>query len=175
LALMFTGTMLYRAQQGQISRWRATVVATGIFVAAIAAGVWHIPGTVPPDQTVLVQREWVVSVALAGLTLAAGLAVRTLPVPAVLAWLGLVSYSVYMLHPLLLDVYDSLPFAPGYSQPTWLQAAAVPVFLALLLACCAGTYYLVEAPMQQLGRRVAAKLDARFRPDSAQAGEAPAS
>jgi peptidoglycan/LPS O-acetylase OafA/YrhL len=51
----------------------------------------------------------------------------------------------------------------------------VPVFLALLLACCAGTYYLVEAPMQRLGRRVAARLDARFRPDSADAAEAPAS
>jgi len=49
------------------------------------------------------------------------------------------------------------------------------VFLAVLLACCAGTYYLVEAPMQRLGRRVAAKLDARFRPDSAEAGEAAAS
>ena len=175
LALMFAGTMLYRAEQGQIGRWRATIVAVGIFAAAIAAGVWHIPGTVPQDQTALVQREWVVSVALAGLTLAIGLAVRNLRVPTVLAWLGLVSYSVYMLHPLLLDVYDSVPFAPGYGQPTWLQAAAAPVFLAVLLACCAGTYYLVEAPMQRLGRRVAAKLDARFRPDSAEAGEATAS
>jgi peptidoglycan/LPS O-acetylase OafA/YrhL len=39
------------------------------------------------------------------------------------------------------------------------------VFLAMLLACCAGTYYLLEAPMQRLGRRVAARLDARFGPD----------
>jgi peptidoglycan/LPS O-acetylase OafA/YrhL len=175
LALMFTGTMLYRAEQGQIGRWRATIAAFGIFAAAVAAGVWHIPGTVPADQTALVQREWVVSVALAGLTLAIGLAARNLRVPTVLAWLGLVSYSVYMLHPLLLDVYDSVPFAPGYNQPTWLQAAAGPVFLAVLLACCAGTYYLVEAPMQRLGRRVAAKLDARLRPDSPEAAEAPAS
>jgi peptidoglycan/LPS O-acetylase OafA/YrhL len=175
LALMFTGTMLYRAEQGQIGRWRATIVAIGIFAAAIAAGVWHIPGTVPQAQTALVQREWVVSVALAGLTLAIGLVARNLPVPAVLAWLGLVSYSVYMLHPLLLDVYDSIPFAPGYNQPTWLQAAAGAAFLAVLLACCAGTYYLVEAPMQRLGRRVAARLDARFRPDCPEAAEAPAS
>jgi peptidoglycan/LPS O-acetylase OafA/YrhL len=175
LALMFTGTMLYRAEQGQIGRWRAAIVAIGIFGAAIAAGAWHIPGTVPQSQTTLVQREWVVSVALAGLTLAVGLAVRNLRVPGVLAWLGLVSYSVYMLHPLVLDVYDSVPFAPGYNQPTWLQAAAVPVFLTVLLACCAGTYYLVEAPMQRLGRRVAAQLDARLRPDSPDPAEAPAS
>jgi peptidoglycan/LPS O-acetylase OafA/YrhL len=31
LALMFTGTMLYRAEQGQIGRSRATIVAIGIF------------------------------------------------------------------------------------------------------------------------------------------------
>ena len=175
LALMFTGTMLYRAEQGQISRWRATAVAIGIFEAAIAAGVWHIPGTVPQNQTALVQREWVVTVALAGLTLAVGLAVRNVRVPTVLAWLGLVSYSVYLLHPLVLDVYDSVPFSPGYNQATWLQAVAGVVFLAVLLACCAGTYYLVEAPMQRLGRRVAAKLDARFRPDSPEAAQAPTS
>jgi peptidoglycan/LPS O-acetylase OafA/YrhL len=175
LALMFTGTMLYRAEQGQISRRRAAAVATGIFAATIAAGAWHIPGTVPQQQAVLDQREWVVSVGLAGLTFMAGLALRNLRVPAVLAWLGLVSYSVYLVHPLLLDVYDSIPGAPGNRQPVWLQMGATVVFLAVLLACCAGTYYLVEAPMQRLGRRVAARLDARFGPDRLDAAGTPAS
>ncbi len=165
LALMFTGTMLYRAEQGQISRRRAVTVATGVFAAAIAAGAWHIPGTVAQNQTALEQREWVMSVALAGLTFAIGAALRNLRVPAVLAWLGLVSYSVYLLHPLLLDLYDNIPFAPGWGQPAWMQAAAAVVFLAVLLACCTGTYYLVEAPMQRLGHRFAARLDARFGPD----------
>jgi peptidoglycan/LPS O-acetylase OafA/YrhL len=165
LALMFTGTMLYRAEQGQVGRWRAALVAIGIFAAAIIAGAWHIPGTVPQDQTALVQREWVMSVALAGLTFAVGMALRNLRVPAALAWLGLVSYSVYLLHPLLLDAYDSVPFAPGFQQPIWLQLAAAAVFVAALLAGCAGTYYLLEAPMQRVGRRVATRLDARFGPD----------
>jgi peptidoglycan/LPS O-acetylase OafA/YrhL len=175
LALMFTGTMLYRAQQGQIRRWRAALAAVGIFGAAIAAGAWHIPAASPQNQAALLQREWVMSVALAGLTFGAGLALQNLQVPPVLAWLGLVSYSVYLLHPLLLDVYDSIPFAPGDQQPVWLQVGAAAVFLAVLLACCSVTYYLVEAPMQRLGRRVAAKLDARFGPDCPEAAEAPAS
>jgi peptidoglycan/LPS O-acetylase OafA/YrhL len=174
LALMFTGTMLYRAEQGQISRRRALTVAGGVFAAAIAAGAWHIPGTVAQQQTALEQREWVMSVALAGLTFAVGLALRNLRVPAALAWLGLVSYSVYLLHPLLLDLYDKIPFAPGYHQPTWLQAGAVVVFVAVLLACCTGTYYLVEAPMQRLGHRVAARLDARFGPDQQRDARTPA-
>ena len=110
------------------------------------------------------QREWVLSVALAGLTFAAGLALRNLRVPAVLAWLGLVSYSVYLLHPLLLDVYDAAPLTRG-QHSVGLQLVMGAVFLAALLACCTLTYYLIEAPMQRLGRRVAARLDARFGPD----------
>jgi peptidoglycan/LPS O-acetylase OafA/YrhL len=175
LALMFTGTMLYRAQQGQMGRWRAVLVAVGIFAAAIAAGAWHIPATSPQNQAALLQREWIMSVALAGLTFAVGLALQNLQVPAVLAWLGLVSYSVYLLHPLFLDVYDNLPFAPGGRQPLWQQLGATAAFLAVLLACCAATYYLVEAPMQRLGRRVAARLDDRFGPDRLEAAGTQAS
>jgi peptidoglycan/LPS O-acetylase OafA/YrhL len=162
LAVMFTGTMLYRAQQGQIGRRRAAITATGVFAAAIVAGAWHIPSLAASSQAALQQREWVVSVALAGLTFAAGLALRKLRVPAILAWLGLVSYSVYLVHPLFLDAYDRIPFARSYYHQPWLQAGASIGFVVVLLACCALTYYLVEAPMQRLGRRAAARLDARF-------------
>jgi len=102
-----------------------------------------------------------VSVALAGLTFAIGLALRDRSVPSVLAWLGLVSYSVYLLHPLLLDLYDRIPLPAGH-RPVSLQLAIASGFLAALLAVSAVTYYLAEAPMQRIGRRVAARLDARF-------------
>jgi hypothetical protein len=49
------------------------------------------------------------------------------------------------------------------------------VFFAVLLAGCAGTYYLLEAPMQRIGRRVAARLDARFGPDRQRTSRPPAS
>jgi peptidoglycan/LPS O-acetylase OafA/YrhL len=173
LALMFTGTMLYRAMHGQIRRRWAAVVAIGVFAAAIGAGAWHIPSISTEGQPALVQREWVVSVALAGLTFAIGLALRSRRVPPVLAWLGLVSYSVYLVHPLLLDVYDSIPFPPSYHHLAWLQVGVSVLFVAALLACCSMTYYLVEAPMQRLGRRVAARLDARFGPDRLQPAAAP--
>jgi len=166
LAVMFTGTMLHRAEQGQISRGRAATVATAVFAAIIAAGAWHVPAWSAPGQAAMQQREWVLSVALAGLTFAAGLALRNLRVPAVLAWLGLVSYSVYLLHPLLVDLYDDAPLTHGQHSVV-LQLVMSAVFLAALLACCALTYYLIEAPMQRLGRRVAARLDARFGPDLA--------
>jgi peptidoglycan/LPS O-acetylase OafA/YrhL len=174
LALMFTGTMLHRAEQGQIGRGRAATVATAVFAAAILAGAWHVPSWSAPGQAAMEQREWVLSVALAGLTFAAGLALRNLRVPAAAAWLGLVSYSVYLLHPLLLDLYDAAPLTRG-QHSVILQLVMSAVFLAALLACCTLTYYLIEAPMQRLGRRVAARLDARFGPDavSAAAGGRP--
>jgi peptidoglycan/LPS O-acetylase OafA/YrhL len=161
LALMFTGTLLYRAQHGQIGRGRAGMAVAGIFAAVIAAGAWHIP-TFFPGNPITIQRQWVLSVALAGLTFAAGLTLQRVRVPSSLAWLGLVSYSVYLVLPVLLDVYDASPFATADHDQAWLQAALAAGFVAALLACAAATHYLVEAPMQRLGRRVTARLDDRL-------------
>jgi peptidoglycan/LPS O-acetylase OafA/YrhL len=167
LALMFTGTLLYRAQHGQVGRRRAAIVTAGVFVAIMAAGAWHIPALTSSSQPALQQREWIMSVALAGLSFAAGLAVQSIRVPRALAWLGLGSYSVYLVFPLLLDVYDSIPFPASYQHQTWLQVAASAIFLAALLGTAAVTYRLVEAPMQRVGRRVARRLDDRYGPDTA--------
>jgi peptidoglycan/LPS O-acetylase OafA/YrhL len=169
LALMFTGTLLYRAQQGQVSRRKAVAIAVAVFAAGIGAGAWHIPAVTGAADAGRQQIEWVVSVALAGLTFAAGLALKDMRVPRVLAWLGLVSYSVYLLLPVLLDLYDSIPFGTSFRPGAWLQAGITVVFLGALLACAAATYALVEEPMQRLGRRVAAWLETPARERSARA------
>ena len=159
LALMFAGTLLYRARQGQVSRRTAAMVVGVVFAAVLAAGAWHIPALAPAGQAAVQQHEWVVTVALAGLTFVAGLTLQRLHVPAGLAWLGLISYSVYLTLPLMLDVYDSIPFPASYQQLSWLQGVAAIVFVAVLLCLATCTYRLVEAPMQRLGRRVAARLE----------------
>ena len=115
------------------------------------------------------------SVVLAGLTFAAGLALQNLRVPSALTWLGLISYSLYLVFPLLLNLYDGIPFPASYQQRAWLQVGASVVFLAALLCCAALTYHLVEAPMQRLGKRAAARLDVRFGPAKAAAAAATAS
>ena len=159
LAFMFAGTVLYRAQRGQMARGRAAAVVTGTFLAAMAAGAWHIPALGAGPSSALRQREWVISVALAGLTFAAGLAMQNVRVPSLFAWLGRVSYSVYLGLPLMLDLYDDIPLPKSYQQSGWLQAGASVVFLAALLAFAATAYRLVEVPLQRLGKRIAVRLD----------------
>jgi hypothetical protein len=152
----------------------------GTFAAAMAAGAWHIPALEGGQSALsaLHQREWVMSVALAGLTFAAGLALQNVRVPSVLSRLGRVSYSVYLGLPLMLDLYDDIPFPKSYQHLPWLQAGASVAFLAALLAFAAMTYYLVEVPFQRLGRRVTMRLDpglasARSQPVRAEPGPAP--
>ena len=162
LALMFTGTLIYRAEQGQVSRRLAACVTFGVFAVAMAAAAWHDPSVV--GRTNVEQRQFVVTILLAGVTFATGMAVRNRSMPSILGWLGLVSYSVYLLHPLVLDLYDNITFTQT-RHPAGVQVAMTAVFFAAVLACAGLSYYFVEAPMQRAGRRVAVWLDARLGPD----------
>ena len=110
-------------------------------------------------------RKGFITLALAGLTFAVGMAGRHGKVPRILAWLGLVSYSVYLLHPLLIEVYDYLPWTRG-RHPFLLQVVMAGAFVLVLLGCSGLTHRLIEAPMQRHGRRLARWLDSRFGEDS---------
>ena len=101
----------------------------------------------------------------AGLTFAVGLACRSKKVPAVFAWLGLVSFSVYLVHPLMVEVFRRLKITQG-PHPFPEQLLMVGVFLVILLALCWLTHRFVESPMQRQGRRVAGWLETWFGPDT---------
>jgi peptidoglycan/LPS O-acetylase OafA/YrhL len=165
LALMFTGTVLYRAERGQYPWRRAVAVSVAVLGLAIAAGLWHSHAWRMSAYAELVwERRWVTSILLAGLTFGAGLAFRRVRWPRVLTWLGLISYSVYLLHPLLIEVYCHLPWVPR-PHPFWLQMLLAAAFGVVLIAVSSLTYLAVERPMQDSGRRVARWLDARFGAD----------
>ncbi len=172
LALMFTGTMLYRAERGQYRWWKAIAIAVTVLGLAIASGLWHSRAWgMSPQAELTWERCWVTSFLLAGLTFGAGLAFRHVSWPKTLTWLGLISYSVYLLHPALIDVYRSLSWTAHHSF--WLQLLVDLLFLAILIAVCSLTYLFVERPMQQVGRRVARGLDRQFGPDRLRAGQEP--
>ncbi|MEU4835653.1 acyltransferase [Streptosporangium sp. NPDC023615] len=123
LALMFAGTAVYRAEQGTI-RWRTAVAAV---LAVTACG---LPAKDDPG--------WAPAIVLAVVFFGGAFLLRHRRFPRPLAHLGVISFSLYLLHPLLLRVSPNLV-----------------TFLLVLVPLCHLTHRLVEAPAQRLGRRLA--------------------
>jgi peptidoglycan/LPS O-acetylase OafA/YrhL len=164
LALMFTGTMFYRAEQGQYPWRRAIVIGVAVLGLAIAAGLWHSRAWgMPAHAELLWSRRWVSAFVLAGLTFAAGLTFRHVRWPRALTWLGLISYSLYLLHPLVIEVYHH--FYPSRQHPFGVQVLIAAGLVAVMIAVSSVTYLSVERPAQSLGRRLGRRLDARFGSD----------
>jgi peptidoglycan/LPS O-acetylase OafA/YrhL len=134
-------------------RWPAFLVVLLVFTLLTVAGVWH-GGRLYDHHW---QVQWATSVLLAGATFGVGLAVRRWKIPRWCAWLGMISYSVYLLHPLVFNAYRSVPVLHHkHTMPD--QVLFFAGLLAVIIALSALTYYLVEKPMQRLGRRVAARF-----------------
>jgi peptidoglycan/LPS O-acetylase OafA/YrhL len=161
LALMFTGTVIYRATEGQLRPWAAAVIALAALALITVAGIWH---GAQRHHDYHWQLQWATSVLLAGATFGIGLAAGRLHgtrwrvrVPGWCAWLGMVSYSVYLLHPLVFDAYRSIPVLHR-KHPMPGQVLFFAGLLAVIAGLSALTYYLIERPMQRLGRRVARRV-----------------
>ena len=151
LALMFTGTLIYRAEQDQIGTIPAAWIVGIVLALTILAGVWHGTQLDLGDQW---RAEWITSILAAAAVFGLGLAVRNRRIPRFAAWLGMISYSVYLLHPLVFPAYRTFHgFDRNFGIPGQILLAAALV--ALVIAASAVTYYAVEKPMQRLGRRVA--------------------
>lgn len=143
LAVMFTGTAIYRWEHGTGGLVPVAVSAVLVAVApvwSIQAGWWW----VQPDV-------WITTVALAGGTFAIGMALRGRTVPSALTWLGLISYSVYLLH-IPLMTYLRGVLGDLRAMPAVVQMALTLGYLAVLLCVSWLTYRFVESPARRLGR-----------------------
>ncbi len=165
LALMFAGAVVHAGQHGRLSRraTAATLVAVG---ACLCAATWLY--TPRPGMSAAVadaaRTEAVGALLAAFATFAAGFALRHRAFPRWLTWTGTVSYSVYLLHPMLLTLLGRA--TPGADRrPFAVQALIGLGFLAAVLIVAWLSYRAVERPGQALGRRVEQALDARLGPD----------
>lgn len=149
LAVMFTGTALYRADHGQICRSTAAGCALVVLAGVITAGAWNAQTSMPAAEARQFQVVWTGSVLLATGTFAAGRALRHRTIPRWLAALGTISFSLYLLHQVLLMLAARFLGLPAYDDPVLLMA-----FVLVLIALSWLTYRYVEAPCQRLGRRL---------------------
>jgi peptidoglycan/LPS O-acetylase OafA/YrhL len=151
---MFTGTVIYRAEQGQAGKATAAAIVAAVLALTTAAGLWN--GRHASAQW---HYQWATSVLFAAATFGIGMAARNRKVPRAAAWLGVISYSVYLLHPLVFNAYRSIhALHHKYSMPA--QTALFAALVAVIIAVSAVTYYLVEKPMQRLGRWLAGRAAA---------------
>ncbi|GGV88385.1 acyltransferase family protein [Streptomyces massasporeus] len=144
LAVMFLGTAVHRAEHGLIT-WRCAA-CTAVLVVGGAVGSAYRYG----DGHHFTRRGWIVAFLLAVLTFAAASASRHRRIPAPLTGLGTISYSVYLVHPVLLAAIDGT--VGRRRQDSLVHEVA---FFAVLLPLCVLTHRYVEAPAQAWGRRLA--------------------
>ncbi len=146
LAVMFTGTAIRRWEQG--AGGLVPVVVAALLVAL--APVWSIEANwwwVRPGV-------WFTTMALAGATFAGAMALRGRRFPRFLVWLGLISYSLYLLHHPLLKIVPAV-VGDVRAMPPVTQASLSAISVVAVVSLSWLTYRYVELPGQRLGRRLA--------------------
>ncbi|GAA2123444.1 acyltransferase family protein [Actinomadura napierensis] len=150
MALMFAGTAVYRAEHGQIPRWSGGAAAVLVPAGALAAGVWNMHGYWHA------QLVWAGTVVTATATFAGAWLLRHRRFPRWATSLGAMSFSVYLLHPLLLMVSAQFLDRSGREDVPGLL-----VFVAVLLAAGWASQRWIEAPGQRMGRRLARRAPSK--------------
>ena len=145
LASMFVGTTLYRYDIGTVSRRTAAFVfGFAIFSVTLVEFCYQVG--VPEPTTGATPRWWTEAGTFVSAYLLFGalFLLRRFSFPKALVYLGTISYSVYLMHALVL----LLP-RPHLPRPAlWAAMLAVTLVLSML------TYRFIERPGQAMGRRV---------------------
>ncbi|MBF8191173.1 acyltransferase [Nonomuraea sp. K274] len=145
LAVMFAGTAIHRWERGEGPLWPVGIAALLVALTplwAVNAGWWW----VQPDV-------WGLTIVLTAVSFAAAMAWRHRRVPALLTWLGAISYSLYLVHlPILLVLMRVAGEMRRAPLPAQLGVGVL--FLAVLLPGSWLTYRYIEQPARRLGRRL---------------------
>jgi peptidoglycan/LPS O-acetylase OafA/YrhL len=152
LAVMFTGTVIYRADRG-LTSWRPVVLVGGLVTVALLRD-WFGELASLDALTPKYMARSVITLLVFGGAFAAGMLTRRRRTPRFLVRLGVLSYSVYLVHWVLLEAVAPLF---GHGIPDVLTTAA---FLALVIGVCWLTQRYIEVPGQRLGVRLRAAFPA---------------
>ena len=151
---LFAGTTLYRYHNGEASSLSIGVLllAVGVFASY---GIWLnyvlLKKSDPLEHYnfASVETPWLAAYALFLLFYI----IRARQFPGALIWLGRISYSLYLLHPLLLCLFvpDSITFSG------WRFA----LFACSSLCLASATFFVIEQPMIRYGRQLGHRLSLR--------------
>ncbi len=152
-ATMFVGSVVSAWVRGKLPG--ATALA--VYLLGMVTVVVVLRAQIHPHPLGIVPgiARWTTEAAtLVGAYVVFGVAVllRRLQVPRLFLWLGAVSYSLYLVHPL---VYGSVPQIRH--RPVW----TLTMWLAITLGISGLTYRLVQRPSHELGRRLGRARSAR--------------
>ncbi|MFI5781329.1 acyltransferase family protein [Nocardia sp. NPDC051570] len=166
-ATMFVGTVLYRMTRGETT----TGIGWGVFGLAVflITVLWFVTfgEHVDPDTGTFV--GWYKDVAAmvgAYMFFGAALLLRRHSFPRPLLFLGRISYSLYLVHLLVLNGLPRWTTSVAGIPAVWLTWCTW-VGSTLLIATL--TYYALEKPFHDLGHRLIAEMKARARPVPAMA------
>ena len=161
-ATMFAGTVLYRAEHGQIERMHAVLCCGFVVVAGVAIGWMYNRNGMEQNTWNSGWIAWSTSYTGAWATFLGAMALRKRRFPKVLTWLGAVSFSLYLLHVPLL--HTLAPLLGHEERPTATGAKVLwaAEFLTVSLLAAYLMYRLVELPMQKVGRKLLKAVERRF-------------
>jgi len=143
---MFLGWVMRQWSTGGMSDRKAVAMVGTAVAAVILAHLIHFETFVEPRSgAVTSARAEILTFLVAYAVFLGGLMLRAHSFPWFLRWLGQISYSVYLVHGVVLA---AVPRVGG-------TFTTVVVWLAVTLAVSVLTYRFIEKPFQEMGRRVA--------------------
>lgn len=146
---MFVGTVVYRALHGELPIRTAVIVyASAMLILPVAFWANLTPYTDPTTGAQINWRAETLTFWAAYGLFAVALLARNRHFPRLITYVGKISYSLYLVHPL---VMFSVPWASrrAFTYGRWVAGSFV---LAML------TYHLIEQPFQKWGRKLSKRV-----------------